>query len=106
MKIATLALTFVSALALRAAAETTTKLAVLKTQDESGATSVLIYGVGQPGYEAESAKRNKGDGMPIYGPMRELPEMNPTTWGRYRPSDRPSRQLEHKTGTVYAGYLR
>lgn len=46
------------------------------------------------------------DGLPIYGATPEMPALRPTWWANYRPAERPSRQIEHQTGVVLAGYLR
>lgn len=46
------------------------------------------------------------DGLPIYGATPEVPALRPTWWASYRPAERPSRQIEHQTGVVLAGYLR
>lgn len=46
------------------------------------------------------------NGMPIYGATPELPVMRPSPWANYRPTERPSHQIEHQTGVVLAGFLR
>jgi hypothetical protein len=52
----------------------------------------------------------KPDGLPIYraipGAPIPLSDVAPTAWGRYRPSNRPSQQIEHVHHVVSAGYLR
>ena len=52
----------------------------------------------------------KPDGLPIYGAipgaLPPLPDAAPTAWGRYRVSNRPSRQIEHVHHIISAGYLR
>lgn len=45
------------------------------------------------------------NGMPIYAEVNE-PVIRPSPWAQYRPVLRPSRQIEHETGVVPAGYLR
>lgn len=49
---------------------------------------------------------NNANGMPIYGATPELPALRPSAWANYRPSQRPSHQIEHQTGVVLAGFLR
>jgi len=49
---------------------------------------------------------NNANGMPIYGATPELPVMRESPWAKYRPSQRPSHQIEHQTGVVLAGFLR
>lgn len=49
---------------------------------------------------------NNANGMPIYGATPELPVMRDSPWANYRPSQRPSQQIEHQTGVVLAGFLR
>lgn len=45
------------------------------------------------------------NGMPIYAEVNE-PVIRPSPWASYRPVQRPSRQIEHQTGVVRAGFLR
>ena len=49
---------------------------------------------------------NNANGMPVYGATPELPVLRDSPWARYRPVQRPSRQIEHQTGVVLAGFLR
>ena len=49
---------------------------------------------------------NNANGMPVYGPTPELPVMRPSAWANYKPSQRPSHQIEHETGVILAGFLR
>jgi hypothetical protein len=74
----------------------------LKRNDGS---AVTVGGVVAPRPRAE-AFAAPSDGMPIYGTTPALPDLPPSTWGSYRPSSRPSEQIEHVTGIIKAGYLR
>ena len=46
------------------------------------------------------------NGMPIYSPVPEPPVIRNSPWANYRPTQRPSSQIEHQTGVILAGFLR
>ena len=100
-----------AATAFAAAAQSPAKeIVVQRTTDEVGRITIAVFeqpksGVtAQPQRTAEEVARAQG--LPIYGATPELPNLRPSAWAQYRASSRPSRQIEHVSGVVTAGYLR
>jgi len=105
------AFAFLAAVSLTAAAQSPGKeVVVQRTTDEAGRITIAVFeqpksgGASAPNPTAEEAARAQG--LPIYGSTPTLPNLRPSAWAQYHPSSRPSRQIEHTTGVVTAGYLR